>query len=97
MREEMSNLSRVKGEERPLFRHMVREKQAYDTMLVLLFPFRPMYGIDIQGEGTGTGEPPSDTQAIHIIHFGCESALPRATRRLASELVVNTKLTGQIR
>jgi hypothetical protein len=78
--EEMSNISRVKGEERPLFRHTVREKQAYNTAF---YPFR----LNVQcrhsgqGEGPGTGEPPSDAQAIQIIHFGYESALPRATRR----------------
>jgi hypothetical protein len=34
MTEEMRNISRVKGEERQPFRHIVQEEQAYDTVLV---------------------------------------------------------------
>ncbi len=49
-------------------------------MQTIQYWFRPVcsdskYSIDIQGEGLGTSEPPSDAQVI--IHFGC----PRATRR----------------
>jgi hypothetical protein len=60
MTEEMRYLSPVKGEERPLFRYTVREKQVYDTVLAPSVPTQRTGYTDIQGEGPGTGEPLSD-------------------------------------
>jgi hypothetical protein len=77
MTEEMRNLSRVKGEERQLFRHTVREKQAYDTVLVPPVPTqRTVSTFRARAQARV-----ATVSRISDIHFGCESALPRATCR----------------
>jgi hypothetical protein len=93
MTEEMRYLSRVKGEERQLFRHTVREKQAYDTVLA---PFVPTQrtSIDIQGEGPGTGEPLSDAQVVSILVVIALFRAPLVVVSRRRELVVNTKWLG---
>jgi hypothetical protein len=93
MTEEMRYLSRVKGEERQLFRHTVREKQAYDTVLA---PFVPTQrtSIDIQGEGPGTGEPLSDAQVVSILVVIALFRAPLVVVPRRRELVVNTKWLG---
>ncbi len=92
MTEEMRYLSRVKGEERQLSRHTVREKQPYDTVLAPSVPTQRT-STDIQGEGPGTGEPLSDAVvSILVVRALFRAPLVVVSRR--RELVANTKWLG---
>ena len=87
MTEEMRHLSRVKGEERQLFRYTVRYR--IDSVRS-----DSTYSIDIQGEGPGTGEPLSDAQVVSILVVRALFRAPLVVVARWRELVVNTKWLG---
>ena len=101
MTEEMRYLSRVKGEERQLFRHTVGLSEKSKHTITVLAPFVPTErtSIDIQGEGPGTGEPLSDAQVVSILVVRALFRAPLVVVSRRCELVVNQMawLTGQIR
>ena len=89
MTEKMRYLSRVKGEERQVFK-VHRPRKAGIRYCIDSVRSESTYSIDIQGEGPGTGEPLSDAQEISILVVRALFRAPLVVVPRRRELVVNT-------